>query len=55
MAVTAKLVGKKLVIEADLDGSNVSKTGKSIIKASTGGFQTVGDFKYSLNVIQTQK
>lgn len=55
MSITATIKGKKLIIEADLDGATSSKSGKSIIKASTAGFQPVGDYKYSLNVIQTKR
>jgi hypothetical protein len=55
MSIIATIKGNKLVIEADLDGNTSSKSGKSIIKASTGGFQKVGDYSYSLNVISTKK
>ncbi len=55
MAIKAEIKGNKLYIEADLDGNSSSKTGKSIIKATTAGFQKVGDISYSLNVIQTKK
>ncbi len=55
MSITARLEGNKLVIEAELDGNSASKSGKSTIKASTGGFQKVGNYQYSLNVIQTKK
>ncbi len=52
MAVIAKIESNKLIITADLDGNTASKSGKSIIKASTGGFIAVGNsISYSLNVI----
>lgn len=55
MAITAELKAGKLVITADVDGNTSSKSGKSTILASTGGFQTTGDIKYSLNVIKTKR
>ena len=55
MAITATIKDNKLHITADLDGNSSSKSGKSIIKATTAGFQKVGDISYSLNVIQTKK
>ena len=51
MAVIAKIVDNKIIIEADLDGNTSSKSGKSIVKVSTGGFQSVDKYQYSLNVI----
>lgn len=55
MTVTAEIKDKKLIITSDLDGNTASKSGKSTIIASTGGFVTVGDVKYSLNIIRTKK
>ena len=52
MAITATINGNQLTIIADLDGNTASKSGKSIIKASTGGFIKVGEISYSLNVIK---
>jgi len=50
--VTFKRTGKKLVIEADLDGTSRSASGKNIVLATTNGFTSVdGDIKVSLNVI----
>lgn len=40
MAIVAKVVGKKLIIEADIPETlNPSKTGKSLMVASTNGNQ----------------
>lgn len=50
--IIAKVQNGKLIIEADLDGKSVSKTGKSIMLATTAGFQSINDVKYSLNVIK---
>ncbi len=55
MAIKYKVVGKKLTIEADLDGKSPSGSGKNIVLASTGGFEEVEGsqpkIKVSLNVI----
>ena len=53
--ITAEIKSGKLIITADMDGNTSSKSGKSTIIASTGGFIAVGDIKYSLNVIKTKK
>ncbi len=53
--ITADVKNGKLTITADLDGNTASKSGKSIILASTGGFITIDNIKYSLNVIKTKK
>lgn len=53
--ITAKVEGKKLTIVADIDGNSTSKSGKSTVLATTGGFKAEGDIKYSLNVIKTKK
>ena len=53
--IVADIKGNKLTIIADLDGNFPSKSGKSIILATTGGFLTYKDVKYSLNVIKTKK
>ena len=47
-----KLEGKKLIITAELDKGTPSKTGKTMILASTHGFVNVpgSDIKVSLNV-----
>jgi len=52
--VSAKVVGDKLVIEIDiskaaLDAAEASKSGKTHIVASTGGFTGYGPVKLSLN------
>jgi hypothetical protein len=55
MAITADIKSGKLIITADMDGNTSSKSGKSTIVASTGGFVAVGDVKYSLNIIKMKK
>ena len=55
MAIIANIKDGKLVIVADIDGNASSKSGKSIILASTGGFISVGEVKYSLNIIKMKK
>lgn len=51
--ITYKKEGKKLVITADLDGTNFSGSGKNIVLATTNGFEAVEGtgVKVSLNVI----
>jgi hypothetical protein len=55
MAVKAEVKGNQLHIIADLDGTSSSKTGKSTIVATTAGFQTIGEYRYSLNVIKAKR
>uniref|UniRef100_A0A6M3LTI7 Uncharacterized protein n=1 Tax=viral metagenome TaxID=1070528 RepID=A0A6M3LTI7_9ZZZZ len=55
MAIAATIKDGKLTITADLDGNSASKSGKSTIVATTGGFQSAGEFRYSLNVIRVKK
>jgi hypothetical protein len=54
MAITAKMEGKKLVITADVDGTEMSGSGKNINRATTGGFVTVDgtNLRFGLNVIE---
>lgn len=52
--VSAKLEGDKLVITIDCskaarDGAEPSKSGKTKVLATTGGFTGYGDVKLSLN------
>ena len=52
--VTAKIVNDKLVIEIDvskaaLEAAEASKSGKTHIVATTGGFTGYGPVKLSLN------
>lgn len=54
MAIKTLIKDGKLIITADLDGNERSSSGKSVVKASSGGFQPVDgrpDIRYSLNVI----
>ncbi len=48
---TARVEGKKLIIEIDLDRQGtLSKSGKSRVIASSRGNQSIGDVKLGLNV-----
>jgi hypothetical protein len=51
--VDIKVEGTKMIITADLTGNERSKSGKSIIKATTNGFVDAEGTPYrvSLNVI----
>lgn len=52
-----KVTGDKLSIEAILSKGTPSKTGKTLILASTGGFvavQGADNIKVSINVIKTR-
>ena len=52
-----KIVGNKLIIEAQLSSGTRSKSGKSFLIASTNGFVRVADsdISVSLNVIKPTK
>lgn len=50
--VEVKVTGKKMVITADLTGTAPSKSGKSILVATTSGFVEEGGYKVALNVIK---
>ena len=47
-----KLEGNKLTIELDLDSKQVSKSGKTLILATSGGFQWEDDIGISYNIIR---
>lgn len=49
-----KLVGNKLTITCTVDGATISKSGKSMLVATTNGFTQVPgtDLKVSINVIK---
>lgn len=55
--ITIKVNESKMIIEADLSNGVTSKTGKSLIIASTNGFTSVDgtDYKVNLNVIKPRK
>ena len=63
MAITTKVQGGKLIITVDIaqrniDEAKISKTGKSKIVATTGGFRKVAEdstVSYSLNVIHVDR
>jgi hypothetical protein len=50
--MTHKLEDNKLTIEFDLNSKQMSKTGKSILLASSNGFTWVGDIGISYNIIK---
>jgi hypothetical protein len=47
-----KIEGNQLIITLDLSSKQISKTGKSYLLASSGGFQYEGDIGVSFNVIR---
>jgi len=49
----ARVEGNNLILTVPLTGTSASKTGKSKMVATTGGFKPVSgtDLRYSLNVI----
>lgn len=47
-----KLEGNKLVIELDLNSETLSKTGNSIMLASSRGFVWEGDIGISYNIVK---
>jgi len=53
--VTTKVEGKTLVIRVDLTSKGApSKSGKSIVVATTGGFLDLGDgLKLGLNLVRS--
>lgn len=52
-----KVEGNKLVLTCTLGAGVPSSTGKSLVVATTNGFQSVTgtDYRVSLNVIKTRK
>ena len=54
--VTAKIVGTKLVIEADIEHGTLSASQKNMTVATTSGFVSVPgsqpELRFSLNVIK---
>jgi hypothetical protein len=50
--IQATVKNGKLTIIADLDGTSTSKSGKSIVVATTSGFVKLDGISYSLNVIK---
>jgi hypothetical protein len=62
MAITQKVVDGKLILEIDIDSkaisaANISKSGKSKLVATTGGFRKIdgSTIQYSLNVIHIDR
>ena len=46
------LEGNKLVIELDLNSTTKSKSGKTVMLASSGGFAWVGNVGISYNIVR---
>lgn len=53
--MTHKLEGNKLIIEIDLDSKNLSKSGKTYMLATSGGFIWEEDIGISYNVVRKKK
>lgn len=47
-----KLEGNKLTIELDMGSNKLSKSGKTIMLASSGGFVWDGDIGISYNIVK---
>ena len=47
-----KIEGNKLIIEFDPDSQKMSKSGKSYMLGTSGGFKQIGDIKVSYNIIK---
>jgi len=47
-----KIEGDKLIITLDLNSKTPSKSGKSIMLATSNGFKNFGDISVSYNVIR---
>ena len=47
-----KLEGNKLIIELDLESKELSKSGKTIMVVTSGGFQWEGDLGISYNIVK---
>ena len=47
-----KLEGNKLIIELDLDSNKLSSSGKTIMLATSNGFQWEGEIGISYNIVK---
>ena len=47
-----KIEGNKLIIELNTDSKELSRSGKSYMLASSGGFQYTGNIGVNFNVIR---
>jgi len=47
-----KIEGNKVIIEFDPDSKQMSKSGKSYMLGTSGGFKQIGDIKVSYNIIK---
>ena len=50
-----KLEGNKLIITLDMESKELSKTGKTIMLATSNGFQWEGDIGISYNIVKKKK
>lgn len=50
--MSMKIEGNKLIIEFDPDSRKLSKSEKSYMLGTSGGFKQIGDIKVSYNIIR---
>jgi len=50
-----KLEGNKLIIELKIDSKELSRSGKTIMLATSNGFQWEGDIGISYNIVKKKE
>ncbi|MBI2672374.1 hypothetical protein HYX16_05555 [Candidatus Woesearchaeota archaeon] len=50
-----KLEGNKLIIELNMDSKKLSKSGKTIMLATSNGFKWEGDVGISYNIVKKKE
>ena len=50
-----KLEGNKLIVELNMDSKELSKSGKTIMLATSNGFQWEGDIGISYNMVRKKR
>lgn len=50
-----KIEGNKLIIDLDLDSKQPTSSGKTIMLATSSGFQWVGDIGISYNIVRKKQ
>ena len=53
--MTHKLEGNKLIIELNMESKELSKSGKTIMLATSNGFQWVGEIGISYNIVKKKE
>lgn len=53
--MTHKLEGNKLIIELNMESKELSKSGKTIMLATSNGFQWEGDIGISYNIVKKKE